>query len=631
VSIFRTSSIGNFTRGGQTIVHFVRMISQVFRNFGVFSMVCLIVLTIGYFWVNTTDYERYIVGKWTIAKFSAFMFRNGDSTIPFDRPDGTTIKTHVNAILSSPYITSAIDKTSHVAFRGVVFGTVIVGSFLFVVFIFIQRTGRSFADERHIRGSQLVEAGDLKRLMKQQKIAGDISIAGVPLVGGSEVQNILLTGSPGGGKSVALRELIAQIRRRGDRAIIYSTAGDFIKYFYREGKDTILNPLDQRCPIWDVWAEGRTPSDFDTIAASLIPESKTGGDPFWVLGARTIFSTVAMRMKRQNDYSTAKLLRNLLTIRLSEAAVLVEGTEGAAIIAEGAEKTALSVRATLAAYVRSLKFLKRGKAEFSIRDWLAKDQGDDCIFISSRPDQKASLRPLITMWLDIVSSSLLSLPEDHNRRIWLIIDELPSLNEVPSLATTLAEGRKFGGCCVLGYQSFAQLADIYGQRAAETITGLCRTWVVFRANEPATAKLMSDALGEAELIEASEGISYGVSDVRDGVTLSSNRKIRPLLLPSELMNLPDLHGYIRLGADLPIGKFVIKYKPYKGVAAAFVEADLSNASMDLSVPDGAETGGTEKPESTNNTGRKQAKKRPLKSSDSSDDDEDGDLFQGLSL
>ncbi len=590
MSLFRTSSIGNFTRGGQTTVHFVRMIGQVFRSFGLFGIVCFIAITIGYVWVNTTAYDRYIVGKWMLTKFSAAISWNEDSTMPFDRPDGATITTHTSKILSSPYVISTLDNTSNIALRGVAFSTVIVCGFMLAAFVFVYRAGRAYGDERYIRGSRLTDAEDLKRRMIQEKIAGDISIAGVPLVAGAETQGIFITGSPGGGKTVVLRSLCRLIRQRGERAIVYSTAGDFIKHFYREGKDVILNPLDRRSPIWDVWAEGRNPSDFDTIASSLIPERQTSGDPFWVQGARTIFAAVAMRMKCQEDRSTAKLLRNLLTIRLSEAARLVEGTEGAAIIAEGAEKTALSVRATLATYIRSLKFLKDGKAEFSIRDWVGKDKGDDWIFISSRPDQKASIRPLVTMWLDIVSTALLSLPEDRNRRIWIIIDELPSLNEVPSLSTTLAESRKFGGCPVLGLQSYSQLADIYGQRAAETIAGLCRTWVVFRANEPATARLMSDGFGERDIIEATEGISYGASDVRDGVTLSANRTTKPLLLMSDLINLPDLQGYIRLGTDQPAGKFKIAYESFPEVAPAFVEADMSKASIDLSLP-GEETGG----------------------------------------
>jgi len=47
---------------------------------------------------------------------------------------------------------------------------------------------------------------------------------------------------------------------------------------------------------------------------------------------------------------------------------------------------------------------------FSIRNWVEEDQGNGWIFIASRPDQEDTLKPLITLWLDIVTSAILSIP-----------------------------------------------------------------------------------------------------------------------------------------------------------------------------------------------------------------------------
>jgi len=584
MSLFRTSSIGNLTRGGQTTIHFSRMIWQVIRSFGLLGIACFVVLTVAYTWHYTTEYDRYLVEKWTLTKFSPALIWDADTLVEFTKPSDAVINTKASKVLNNPYILETLDNTSHTAVRGMAFSLYVVCLLLLIAFIFVYRKGRAYGQEKFIRGSRLADVADLKNELIKQKIAGAIHIAGVPLINGAETQGILVAGATGTGKSVILRSLCKQIRARGERAIVYSTAGDFIRYFYREGKDTVFNPMDIRSPIWDIWGECRNASDYDSLANSLIPLPKTG-DPFWIHGARSIFSAVAMRMKNEPNRSTKRLLRNLLTIRLSEAARLVEGTEAAAIIAEGAEKTALSVRATLAAYIRSLKFLKDGKAEFSIRKWIQKDMGDDWLFVSSRPDQKASLRPLITLWFDIISTSILSLPEDRNRRIWIIIDELPSLNEVPSLIDTLQEGRKFGACSVLGLQSYSQLQEIYGARNAETMAGQCRTWVVFRANEPTTAELMSAGFGKREFMEANEGISYGVSDMRDGVTLNANTVTKPLLLDADLIHLPDLTGYIRLGADVPAAKITVPHEVFPEVAPSFVEADMSVSSMDLSTPE----------------------------------------------
>ena len=58
MSIFRGSNIGNFTRGGQTTIHYLRMIWQVVVQF---SRLCLILFVLAIattYWVKTTPLER---------------------------------------------------------------------------------------------------------------------------------------------------------------------------------------------------------------------------------------------------------------------------------------------------------------------------------------------------------------------------------------------------------------------------------------------------------------------------------------------------------------------------------------------------------------------------------------------
>ncbi len=583
MSVIRRSHLSDFTRGGQTTLHFLRMIGQVLLKFGGFVIVCYVGFVGVHFMLNTTAYERYVGLKWVIAKAAVYVLKNGDSPVPFALADGRTVQVRQASVLADRTINETVRRQLRVISRGVAWALVALAIGLILLIGFIHRTGLALRTDQFLRGGHRVQARDLSKQLKRAGQASDLQIAGIALVRGSETAHLLISGSPGSGKSLAIRELLDGIRRRGERAIVYSTAGEFIEHYYRSGeRDRILNPLDARCPPWHIWAEGRTPADFDTIAASLIPESPGSHDPFWNLAARTLFSTLAMRMKRLGNHSTAQLLRDLLTIKLEEAAELVKGTEAAAIIAQGAEKTALSVRSTLAAYIRSLKFLRSEGEVFSIRDWVHEDQGDGWIFIASRPDQKETLRPLITLWLDMASASILSLKPDRHRRIWIVIDELPSLNKLPSLPELLAQGRKFGGCCVLGFQSYAQLCGIYSRTGAEALTGLCSTWVLYRANEPATAEWSSKALGNAEHMEAHEGLSYGANEIRDGMTLSLSRQLRPLVLPTELLNLPDREGYLRLPGDWPVGHFTLPITPRKPVAEAFIEGDLSSTSWDFS-------------------------------------------------
>jgi len=74
-----------------------------------------------------------------------------------------------------------------------------------------------------------------------------------------EANHILLMGDSGSGKSSAIRQILRQIAQRGETAIVYDPALEFTPEFYSpERGDLILNPLDTRCPYWDIADEVST-------------------------------------------------------------------------------------------------------------------------------------------------------------------------------------------------------------------------------------------------------------------------------------------------------------------------------------------------------------------------------------
>ncbi|OYW86974.1 MAG: conjugal transfer protein TraD, partial [Sphingobium sp. 32-64-5] len=191
--------------------------------------------------------------------------------------------------------------------------------------------------------------------------------------------------------------------------------------------------------------------------------------------------------------------------------------------------------------------------------------------VTVKADQLPSLRPLITVWLDIAISAIMSLTPDRERRLYCVIDELPTLQKLPSLSDFLARARKYGGCGILGFQSYPQLNATYGKEDAAAITGYCSTWVALRANDTDTAELISKNLGRVEQVEANEGMSYGVNDMRDGVNLSRMQVTRPLVMDTEVNHLPNLTGFLRFGRNLPVVRFTDRFNPLPGIAPAFVE------------------------------------------------------------
>ncbi len=398
--------------------------------------------------------------------------------------------------------------------------------------------------------------------------------------------HVMICGTTGTGKTTLFADLIEQIRKNGDRAIIYDKMGGFVGRYYDPTKDVICNPFDARTPKWSVFSEGRKASDFEMMAKALIPEQKGMVDPFWILAARILFSKVADGLRIAGNPTNEQLVSQLLKIDLTEMAALLKNTAAQSIIDEQSPKTALSVRAVMTAYLSCLEHLPDDPkaTPFSIRNWIEDDTRDGFMFLTSRGDMHESIKGLTTCWLEIAVNSLLSLEQSRDRKIWIILDEVPSLYNIPSLQPGMAESRQFGGCFVLGLQVWSAMRDIYGQNGAETLSGLARTRLILSTPDKATADWCSQALGNAEKTELQETLSYGAHDMRDGVSLAARNELRPIVLPTEIMSLPDLDGYIRLPQGFPVSRFNIKPNKSPLIAKAVVDRPPVEAKAILPAP-----------------------------------------------
>jgi len=146
----------------------------------------------------------------------------------------------------------------------------------------------------------------------------------------------------------------------------------------------------------------------------------------------------------------------------------------------------------------------------------------------------------------------------HDRRIWFVVDEMPSLHAIPNLPETLAEVRKFGGCWVIGIQSYAQLRKTYGQDYAETIFDLLNMRFFFRSPSQPMAEISSKELGEQEVDVMKTQYSIGANTIRDGVSLGSQTVTRRVISPAEIMQLNNLECYLRVSGSYPITKLKLK-------------------------------------------------------------------------
>ena len=373
----------------------------------------------------------------------------------------------------------------------------------------------------------------------------------------AETQHTLLAGSTGSGKTQLMLRIVEQIEARNDRAIIYDKMRTFVPMFYRPETDIILNALDDRCPPWDAFNDARTIVEWNSIAEAIVQNQSD--DPFWTLGAKSIFANTAARLAEvcKQKGTTPKLsdLLYLLTrTSIEELHNFLKGTEAERHVNPAVEKMTSSMLSTLAQAITPLGYLKDPTPDnpgFSIRKWMADDTLKGKVFLTSRQDMHPTLQPLLTMWMSLFNTALMSQERSNDRLCWFLLDELPSLHRLPDLEDALAQSRQYGAAYVLGIQLVSQLEETYEIKGAQTIMGLTRTKVIFNPGDPATAKVMADAIGKTEVLRRNEGISLGARRIRDGVNMNSQILQEHVVLPEDLISLPNLEGDFEIFRKFP--------------------------------------------------------------------------------
>jgi type IV secretory pathway TraG/TraD family ATPase VirD4 len=191
-------------------------------------------------------------------------------------------------------------------------------------------------------------------------------------------------------------------------------------------------------------------------------------------------------------------------------------------------------------------------APFSVRRWVRTGRG--VLFIPYLASQVSTLRSIVAAWLRLAIFEAMSQPEGRDQRLWFVIDELDALGAIDGLKDALARLRKFGGRCVLGFQSVAQVSSTYGQGDAQTIIENCGNTLILRCSgseQGGTSLFASRLIGEREVTrrQMSRGRdgdgSLSLRSIRRSVQVSEQQLAESAVLAAELEQLPDLSGYFK--------------------------------------------------------------------------------------
>jgi type IV secretory pathway TraG/TraD family ATPase VirD4 len=402
-------------------------------------------------------------------------------------------------------------------------------------------------DAQHLRGAVV------SRDRGSGGAAGRITLAGIPIPEQDETKHFKLIGTTGTGKSTAIQELLTAALARGDRAIIADPDGGYRSRFFNAARgDLVLNPFDAQGRRWDLFGEIHNDYDVEQLARSLIPD---GGetDRVWTGYARTFFTAVTQQALSQNVRDHAVLFRLLTSAPLKELRVMLAGTAAGPLVDEDNDKMFRSTRAVMASALSALPYTARQKgAPLSVRQWVRSPApSGGVLFLPYSAGQIAALAATISAQVRLAIFEAMDRPEG-DQRLWFIVDELDALGAIDGLKDALARLRKFGGRCVLGFQSISQVSRTYGRGVADTIVENCGNTLILRCSASehgGTSEFASKLIGQREVIRTTRSRSRRPLQWLGSTTHSEHLRTEPAVMASQIERLPDLQGFLKVVSE----------------------------------------------------------------------------------
>lgn len=266
-----------------------------------------------------------------------------------------------------------------------------------------------------------------------------------------EAHHIQIAGDTGTGKSTLVRQIIYQIEARDEVAIVFDPDREYIREFFREDRgDWVLNPKDERCPYWPIGEEADDEATATPIAIGLFPDEPTR-QQFFLSHTRAIFSYLLATYK-----PTVNELSHWMA-HPEEIDTRVKGTEHQHTLTANAAPQRAGILGSLNEAGKPLRMMPSkpdGRRSWTVRAWARNRKG--WIFITSTPDTIDALRPMQSLWLDMLILKLQTAePRKGQARVWMILDELASLNALPQLHSAMTKQRKSNNPIVLGFQGMS--------------------------------------------------------------------------------------------------------------------------------------------------------------------------------
>jgi type IV secretion system protein VirD4 len=474
------------------------------------------------------------------------------------------------------------------AFDAKFYGPLLGGCFLGLFTLFLMRAPlmdfRPFREKEKIHGdAKWSDESDLKRAKLRAKkglLMGRTGTANYLIA--DDFQHVLLFAPTGSGKGVGF--VIPNLLFWEESVIVHDIKGENYEltsgfraqklgqktYYWNpadpNGISHCYNPLD-----WISEKPGQMVDDVQKICNLVLPEQE-----FWQNEARSLMLGIILYLCAVPEKVTSfgEVVRTMRSDDVVYNLAVVLDTIGGKIhpvaymniasFLQKADKERSGVVSTLNSalelWANPLIDTTTASSDFDLQTLKKRKQS---VYVGVTPDNLQRLEPLLKVFYqqatDFMTRNMPKKDEPHG--VMFMLDEFPSLGEMPQFQIGIAYFRGFRVKLFLIVQDTQQLKGIYEEAGMNSFLSNSYYRITFSANNIETANMISQLVGNKTATQESHNKPKFIDFNPHSRTMQVSETQRALLLPQEVIQLPRDEQIILVESFSPIKcKKIFYYK-----------------------------------------------------------------------
>ena len=336
-----------------------------------------------------------------------------------------------------------------------------------------------------------------------------------------------ISGPPGVGKTTQVRMMLRPIidevldPRCHSTLVVIDPKREMHAWIASIWPQDSLVPFELFCPSdtdtvtldWDF--DFSSPTHWETCSLALFPANPFETQPFFGNAARAVVEASITAIKsRLGTWDLRLLMLVLSNPGYMKQLIGSEKTAkfAAELLSGKSETTAQNVQMEITSRISKwrkvaahLSHVDSRRKKFSLERFLGRP---GVLVIQKDDNHKEQHNAMNAMLLQRMGQILKEFPEDPNRerKVYIVIDEFPSLGCIEDFDSMCRELRSRGVSIIAIWQSWANIVDVWKQKA-DTLQGALQNWLILGSADITDAKHSAELIGKARGFEAQHSSS----------------------------------------------------------------------------------------------------------------------------